>query len=1189
MRLLWNTVPKFAALLLAMFLVVFDVDAQPSLTIDVGPGDVVGLVSAIEAATAANGAIINLAPGSTYTFIAPYPASPLNALPPIETPIVINGNGATITRDVTAANFRFFFVAPTGGLTLGGLTLSNGRILAPAGANAQGGAIRNEGNLYIGDVTFAANSVEVASQEVNTTLELTAGDGQGGAIFNANSGTISEIRNADFALNSAFGSDMILGIQGGDGQGGAIYNAGRLNRIVETQFQDNRVESGRGYVFVAVSPEAQGGALHNASSGIIDSIEGNTTFTRNSALGRFGTFATNAVGGALWNGGIITRVDSSRFSENVVKSKDLELPALFTGEFSATANLGRAIADRLDRLIPFFPEEIRATIQSLSGLVGGICSVVDCSNVLVLGRGSLGGNHQGGAIFNQGQIGITGSRFNQNEALGAYGLLLLGGTGSGGAIHNSTMGTITTLSFSEFANNVAEGGIGASKGGSARGGAIFSGGSMLEITGSIFVQNAARGSLGFPAPDTFIDLFPEEERQNLFPFIPSFARVSGGDADGGALFVASSSQITIRNSSFTQNVTESGYGGTNSGQSRGGAIFSGSSTSMIIIGAVVQANQSRGRIGLLVANNASQGGGIYNDTGAMTITDAEIVENSAIGAVGALGIKQGLGGGLYNNSGFVQITGSTISRNVADGGAGAIGGTGEGGGIHNFVGRLVLVDSLVTSNTARGGAGLIGGGAYGGGIFNGGFRTLTGPAVRGTISIIGSQVSENLARGQRANVSSGGGLYNTGTLSIVESNVTLNSAIVITCAGYGGGLANELGASSRIENSSFANNSIAFDDSIDPEDPNLCEIQRGGAIFNGRLRAAPVTLLEGISSLNLINTTISNNETPGSGGGIFNEHDAQLNFVTLAENTASSGGGIFTNGETTAVNNSILASNTAGNCTAAGGRLVGYGVNIVTDETCASGGANFRFIPPTALLLGPLANNAPGLTLTHALQPGSPAIGAVTDCTTITGASVTVDQRGVSRTASLPCDVGAFEVEGISGASGQFVVFDPAISKLGFLLPGSTGIAGEQIRWVVTVRNNSVTAISNVIITDTLNSDLLIDRVETSSGTSNISGQTVSVNIPQMQPDESVIVDIFTTALQGIAEDLTNTACVTAANTDVERCASSFVVRQLPNTGETPWYLGWIRILFVLAGCAIAITALVRIARKREISKNAAH
>jgi hypothetical protein len=83
------------------------------------------------------------------------------------------------------------------------------------------------------------------------------------------------------------------------------------------------------------------------------------------------------------------------------------------------------------------------------------------------------------------------------------------------------------------------------------------------------------------------------------------------------------------------------------------------------------------------------------------------------------------------------------------------------------------------------------------------------------------------------------------------------------------------------------------------------------------------------------------------------------------------------------------------------------GANLDTDGSCGG------FTPVTSLQLnlGPLAQNPPGFTATHALLPGSVGIDAATDCTDVSGNPVTTDQRGVSRPDSgeSACDIGAFE------------------------------------------------------------------------------------------------------------------------------------------------------------------------------------
>jgi len=97
---------------------------------------------------------------------------------------------------------------------------------------------------------------------------------------------------------------------------------------------------------------------------------------------------------------------------------------------------------------------------------------------------------------------------------------------------------------------------------------------------------------------------------------------------------------------------------------------------------------------------------------------------------------------------------------------------------------------------------------------------------------------------------------------------------------------------------------------------------------------------------------------------------------------------------------SIIAGNTAPtgpDCFSDAVRSVG--ANLIGDQSgCAITGSTLAGDP----LLGPLQNNG-GSTGTHALLPGSPAIGVLPT----RGACRLPDQRGVART--VPCDLGAYE------------------------------------------------------------------------------------------------------------------------------------------------------------------------------------
>jgi hypothetical protein len=178
------------------------------------------------------------------------------------------------------------------------------------------------------------------------------------------------------------------------------------------------------------------------------------------------------------------------------------------------------------------------------------------------------------------------------------------------------------------------------------------------------------------------------------------------------------------------------------------------------------------------------------------------------------------------------------------------------------------------------------------------------------------------------------------------------------------------------------------------------------------------------SSAELTNCTISGNTAPALGGGIalFTVNSNQTLAVTNSTVTANSGSeaaGIrveaFANSASATVRNSIVARNVGPNLqtVASGGSatIVSLGFNLNDDD-------NTFFNQPTDQIdtdpvLGPLQNNG-GLTDTHALLPGSPAI----DMGASFGAST--DQRGRPRPADDPAlpnlaggdgaDIGAFEL-----------------------------------------------------------------------------------------------------------------------------------------------------------------------------------
>jgi hypothetical protein len=252
-------------------------------------------------------------------------------------------------------------------------------------------------------------------------------------------------------------------------------------------------------------------------------------------------------------------------------------------------------------------------------------------------------------------------------------------------------------------------------------------------------------------------------------------------------------------------------------------------------------------------------------------------------------------------------------------------------------------------------------------IRNGCCNSGAGIANYGTLTLNKSTVSGNVAFPAQRWPGYGGGIYNSGRLTINDSTITGNRAWCGGyCSGYGGGIYNALiVANLTINNSTVTGNTA------------------GGGLGGGR------------------------------GGGIYNYGGGvTTDNSTVTGNTSSYrgiGDNIYNyNGGTVALQNSIVANGTNGNCA---GIMTSKGYNLSSDNTCNfSGPGDLNSRDP---LLGPLQNNG-GPTQTMALLPGSPAIdgGNPSGCTDGQGHLLTTDQRGMPRPDkedSVGCDIGAYE------------------------------------------------------------------------------------------------------------------------------------------------------------------------------------
>ncbi|HKP03939.1 MAG TPA: choice-of-anchor Q domain-containing protein, partial [Chthoniobacterales bacterium] len=347
---------------------------------------------------------------------------------------------------------------------------------------------------------------------------------------------------------------------------------------------------------------------------------------------------------------------------------------------------------------------------------------------------------------------------------------------------------------------------------------------------------------------------------------------------------------------------------------------------------------------------------ILNDHAALNLRDCVI-------RGGVVSANSGHGGAIYNDGSesgeaILTMTGCLIVGNRASDAGGAIYNTGSGGGSAT----VSMSDSSVVDNVA---------GHSGGGIANEG----SGASMTLTKCII-----ENNRSGSNdpSPVGMGGGISNSGTLTLVGSTISNNQ-----CFAQGGGIfsSGTLGINSSTVNGNIVNGSTGGVGSGDG----------GGLLSSG--------------ALTLVNSTVSNNSATNRGGGIHG--GGVITNSTISDNAAANaGGGIFAN-RPVGIGNTILRAGASG-ATIAGnpGAVTSLGYNLSSDGAggfLTAVGDQINTDP----LLGPLQENT-GPTFTYVPLNGSPAIDAGDPGFT---PPPNEDQRGLPRVFNERIDIGSVEAQ----------------------------------------------------------------------------------------------------------------------------------------------------------------------------------
>jgi hypothetical protein len=180
-----------------------------------------------------------------------------NGLPLISTNITIQGNGANITRADGAPEFRIFYVAGSGSLTLNDATVSNGSTLDEGGAilgfgtvtlnrvivsdnfAKYGGGIYAREPLNIADSSILQNTASQNGGGVNTYDTLVTIDKSTIANNIARVGGGIAVRQGSLDLTNTTVSGNTATEDGSYGSGGAISKSGAEVTIVNSTITNN--------------------------------------------------------------------------------------------------------------------------------------------------------------------------------------------------------------------------------------------------------------------------------------------------------------------------------------------------------------------------------------------------------------------------------------------------------------------------------------------------------------------------------------------------------------------------------------------------------------------------------------------------------------------------------------------------------------------------------------------------------------------------------------------------------------------------------------------------------------------------------------------------------------------------------------------------------------------------------------
>lgn len=903
----------------------------------------------------------------------------------------------------------------------------------------RGGAIFNEGTTTIDSSSFL----------FNTAID------DGGAIHSTNAGTPLIIQgNSSFVSNQAGrnGGALFLNgttqlLQGGivsntaGNDGGGIYNTGNLT-LNNSNISGNQAVLGGGI----------------ANIGLVSSLTVNNFLIENNvATGDFGGGVYSDQSTVSFADGTLRGNQAARFGGGLDLNDTTATLQRMAFDANQAADAGAGISLENSSSLT---ADLITFINNQSDYGAAINTNISNGPVLITNSGFLNNiaNIDGGAIYAETDVTIRNSSLIGNQA-----------GRDGGAIANDGSTARLTIENTVFDGNQA----------ARHGGAILAkNNGVLNILGTTFENNQATidgGAVRSSNTDGNI---------SFSGFLNNLARFGGGleASDGGTVQIA---DTTFRGNRATQD---------------GGVIQNDSPVVMTIVRGTLENNQadvSGGAINnnsnltidrtILQNNQATLGGGAIWNNRNLTINDSIFSTNSTtrFGAgiynVDSLTVNgstfQGgnavAGAGIYTATELPGITArTTIDGSLFDGNIATRGATsGDGGAIYNFAGDLDVNRSMFQNNQAQDWGGAIVGAAgasvnIAGTTFRTNSATVGGVIHQnsGTLAIADSTFLNNQSQQQggaldlgalpnaliqrtliQANQAGdgGGGISLSGT-----SNLTLDQVSLLQNQAIGGGGLNAQSSRSyqgtlNILNSTIANNqtTVLNGGGIDfnPIAPSTLTIVGSTLSQNRSAQDGGGIALGPNATVNITNTTLAQNQAAGGGGGVIAFGNLNLSHVTIADNQADgigfeSGGGlsIAPSLGTARLNHTIVANNRAASGADLVGPVIDQGLNLIGTGDAATGLTLSSWVGSSAAPINPLL--APLANYGGLTQTMALLPGSV--AIDAGSSAIATDQRGRARVGAA--DIGAFESQGftIGAVSGT-----PQTTQVGTAFAQVLGIA----------------------------------------------------------------------------------------------------------------------------------------------------